>query len=76
MNPIDVTDVAEKFGLFVALVAVVIIGMGWVIRSLWMRLNEQIDNRFTDHKAHSGQMADNTKTLEQALKIFEGSGRG
>lgn len=76
MNPLDIPDVAEKFGLFVALAAVVIVALSWVVRALWNRLNEQTDNRFDDHKTHAAQISDNTRTLEQALKIFEGSGRG
>lgn len=72
MDSLDVTQFIEAYGL----PGLIILGMGLVIRALWARLNEQIDNRFDDHKTHSSQMSDNTKTLEQALKIFEGSGRG
>jgi len=72
MDAINLPQFIEAYGL----PGLIILGMGWVIRALWARLNEQIDNRFSDHKTHSSQMSDNTKTLEQALKIFERGGRG
>ncbi|MFG6661158.1 hypothetical protein [Sulfitobacter sp. 915] len=76
MNPIDIPQLAEQYGPFIALLAAVIVAGGWTIRALWHRLNEQIDARFEDHKQHSSQMAENTKTLDQALRFIEGSGRG
>ena len=72
MNPIDISDVARDFGLFVAMAVAALLAMGWTIRALWTRLNAQIDGRLDDHKLHSGQMADNTKTLERALDVMEG----
>lgn len=72
MNPIDIPEIARDFGLFVAMAVAAIVVMGWTIRALWNRLNVQIDGRMEDHKTHSAQMAENTKTLERALDVMEG----
>ena len=76
MNPIDIPQIAEQYGPFIALVVAVIVAMGWVIRSLWNRLNTQIDGRMADHKLHSSQMAEVTKSMDNAIRFIEGSGRG
>jgi len=72
MNGIDISNFLEAYGL----PGLMILALGWVTRALWSRLNEQIDARFEDHRTHSGQMADITKTLDQAIKFVEGVSRG
>lgn len=72
MSSIDIPAFIEAYGL----PGFMIIVLMWVANALWKRLNEQTDSRFADHKEHSAQMAENTKTLDQALKYIEGKSRG
>lgn len=72
MDAIDIPSFIDTYGL----PGLVILVLLWVVRALWSRLNEQIDARFDDHKSHTVQMADNTKTLDAALRFIEGQGRG
>ncbi|HCT32365.1 MAG TPA: hypothetical protein DF966_04300 [Sulfitobacter sp.] len=71
MDTFDLPSFIEAYGL----PGFIIIALVWVVRALWTRLNEQVDARFEDHKAHTSQMADNTKTLDAALRYIEGKGR-
>lgn len=72
MTGIDIPSFLETYGL----PGLMILGLMWVVKALWARLNEQIDARFSDHKAHSEQMAANTKTLDEAMKFVGGQSRG
>tara|TARA_R110002111_G_scaffold262881_1_gene342698 strand:- start:29468 stop:29686 length:219 start_codon:yes stop_codon:yes gene_type:complete len=67
----DVPSFLEAYGL----PGLIIVGLAIVVKALWVRLNQQVDARFDDHKAHNTQMADNTKTLDSALRYIEGKGR-
>ena len=71
MGGFDIPSFLEAYGL----PGLIIVGLAVVVKALWARLNEQIDARFDDHKAHTSQMADNTKTLDAALRYIEGKGR-
>ncbi len=72
MTGIDIPSFIEIYGL----PGLMIIALMWVVRALWNRLNEQIDQRMDDYKVHAAQMAENTKALDQALKFIEGQKRG
>lgn len=76
MNPVDIPQIASEYGLFVALVVVVVVAMGWVIKALWSRLNDQIDARFDDQKAHAAQMAENVKAMDRAFDLVGGTRHG
>lgn len=71
MSGFDLPSFLEAYGL----PGLIIVGLAVVVKTLWARLNEQVDARFDDHKAHTSQMADNTKTLDAALRYIEGKGR-
>tara|TARA_R110002096_G_scaffold49122_4_gene130027 strand:+ start:414 stop:632 length:219 start_codon:yes stop_codon:yes gene_type:complete len=71
MSGFDLPSFLEAYGL----PGLIIFGLAIVVKALWARLNEQVDARFDDHKAHTSQMADNTKTLDAALRYIEGKGR-
>lgn len=72
MTQIDVPNFIEAYGL----PGLIILALLWVVRALWVRLNEQVDARFADHKSHAEQMAENTKTLDHALRYIGEGGRG
>lgn len=72
MDGLDIPSFLEAYGL----PGFIILALILVVNALWKRLNEQIDARFADYKSHAVQMAENTKTLDQALKFIEGQSRG
>lgn len=72
MDGIDIPSFIEAYGL----PGLIILGLGWVVRALWGRLNEMTDARHSDHKEHANQMAEVTKSLDNAIRFIEGSGRG
>ena len=72
MNPLDFPQIATEWGG----TGVAFAALSMVVRSLWMRLMEQIEGRLADHKDHAQQMSENTRTLERALDVMEGRSRG
>lgn len=72
MDGIDIPSFIEAYGL----PGLIILGLGWVVRALWHRLNQISDARFADYKSHADQMAEITKTLDHAIRYIEGNSRG
>lgn len=52
--------------------AAVIAALGWWGWQNQRRANELQDARVADHKEHSAQMLENTRTLDTAIRVMEG----